>query len=171
MYSNAKLYRQAGLRGLVFGLSFLSLVGCDTSGQQEREPEAATPDLKQPIQTVTLNSAEALRVSLEKALIRPDMSGDERTWDEAFMVRIGLTAPPAMGPKFDIYLDDERVEEYGGWEGGIYFWVYDPARLQSLEGRTVSYQFDRSERSKIGTLLLGDPEQFRFVPEAELRNQ
>jgi hypothetical protein len=87
------------------------------------------------------------------------------------MVRIGITEPPAVGPKFDIFLDEERITEFGSWEGGIYFWVYDPARLEALKGRTISYQFDRGERYEIGTLSLGNQEEFRQVWEEELRGQ
>ena len=171
MYSNLNINWYPGLCGTLLSLCLLSLAGCEVSGQQETKTQIHSPEQINPSNAITLNSTEVFRVSLEKALVRPDMSGNERTWNEAFMVRIGMTEPPAMGPALDIFLGDDRITEYGSWEGGIYFWIYDPAKLESLEGRTVSYQFDRSERAEIGTLLLGDQEQFLFVPEAELRNR
>lgn len=120
---------------------------------------------------IRLDSVEVFRVVLRSPVERPNAAGEPRTWEQAFMVRLAVPAPPAMGPKAEIFLDEERVPEYGGWEGGIYFWVYDPARLEALRGRTISYQFDRTPRREIGMLEFGDPQTFRQVQEEELRGE
>ncbi|MCP4542634.1 MAG: hypothetical protein GY832_36390 [Chloroflexi bacterium] len=171
MQTEKKSYRQTILWGLVLCLSFSGLVGCKSAVEKQVGPQAVDPATQPPRQTVTLDSIEVYKVILDRPLNRPDVNGEDRTWEEAFMVRIGITEPPAAGPKFDVFLDEERVTEFGGWEGGIYFWVYDPARLKMLEGRTISYQFDRSERYEIGMLALGNQQEFRQVREEELREQ
>lgn len=123
----------------------------------------------QDVPTVRLDSVEVLRVALREPVDRPDAQGEVRTWQQAFMIRLAVSEPPALGPAEHIYLGEERVPEFGGWERGIYFWVYDPARLEELRGRTISYQFDRAPRRQIGTLEFGDPGELRQVREEELR--
>lgn len=151
-------------------VSFIALLGtggfADAADAQEVERGERPQEVP-----VRLDSVEVLRVDLREPVERPDAEGEVRTWEQAFMVRLALPEPPAMGPAVDIFLGEERVPEFGGWEGGVYFWVYDPARLEELRGRTVSYQFDRLPRREIGTLEFGDLRELRRVHEEELRGQ
>lgn len=176
MRHDAEAIAREAARASLLILLFLGLGGCSAQvdGQeagrnaaQDQAPDARAPDIR----NVRLDSVEVIRVDLRSPVERPDARGELRTWEQAFMVRLALPAPPAFGPKADIFVGEERISEYGGWEGGVYFWVYDPARLEALRGQPISYQFDRAERQEIGTLEFGDPEEFRRVPESELRGR
>lgn len=118
-----------------------------------------------------LRSVEVYEVMLEKPARHVDAAGEMRTWDTAYMVRLGLPEPPAMGPRLDVFLGEERLGEYGGWEGGIYFWVYDSARLETLDEKPVSVSFAGAERREIGRLELGDPAELETIEESKLRSQ
>lgn len=142
------------------------ITACDVAESPEAgspaQPERpATPEIR-------YQGAEVVVVELDREVVRPDAAGRARTWNRAFMVRLRISEPPAMAPVFHIYLDGERVPETGGWEEGIYFWVYDPENLRALDGTTVSYTFGRSERFEVGTLDVGDPETFRSLSEREI---
>lgn len=146
----------------------LGLVGCEDTEPDGVEARLVAETGQPPRQAVVMDSVEVLRVLLTRPVTRPDMSGEDRLWEEAFMVRLTMTAPPAMGPAFRIFLNEELVPEYGGWEGGVYFWVYDPNRLDALDGRTISYRFDRGPMVDLGPLTIGDPRTLRRVREDSL---
>ena len=156
---------QIGL--LILTLALFSLAACDAVEQSEVTPQITSEKI-QPEPDITLNSVEVLRVSLDKEVVRPDARGEDKAWTEAYVVQFEITLPQAMGPAFNIYLNDDIIPEYGEWKGGIYFWVYDPEELMSLNGRTISYRFGGSQRFKIGTLTLDNLERFRQVSEQEL---
>lgn len=164
---------RGGLRALppltLAGL--LALAAPLAPGAEAEAQEVERPGEAQEVPTVRLESVEVLRVDLRRPVERPDAEGRMRTWEQAFMVRLALPEPPAMGPAVTIFLDGEAVPEHGGWERGIYFWVYDPARLEELRGRTISYRFSRAPRREIGTLEFGDLGQLRRVAEEELRER
>ena len=45
------------------------------------------------------------------------------------------------------------IREHGSWEGGLYFWVYDPALVSRLNGQEISYTYDRGQRRSLGRRL------------------
>lgn len=120
---------------------------------------------------LAFNGAEVLSVTLEKPLMRADISGIDRPWSQAYMVRLAISTPPAMGPVLELYVGNERIPEYGGWKEGVYFWVYDPQKLQQLNGRPISYRFASNRQLPLGTLDIGDQQQFRQVRQQDLRQQ
>lgn len=155
------------LAALIVGL--FGLAACEaTSNPSAAAQDATTEGGTQTDSGIRYEGAEVLIVELEREIVRPDARGRERAWNRAFMVRLRISEPPALAPAFHIYLDGERVPEYGGWEDGIYFWVYDPDQLRSLDGATVSYTFSRSERFDVGTLDIGDPAEYRSVSKQEI---
>ncbi len=115
------------------------------------------------------SGTEVLEIILEKPLVRPDVNGIGKIWTRGYMVRLKISEPPAMGPLLDLYLDGEKIPEYGGWEQGIYFWVYDPAQLNILNGQNLSYRFaQQGEQFNLGALEIGD-QQYQQVQERDLR--
>lgn len=150
-------------------LAPLGLGGCEGAIDQGAKTQEVERIERPQEETFRLNGVEVLRVDLREPVDRPDAAGEVRTWHQAFMVRLALPQPPAWGPAFDLFLGEERVAEYGGWEEGVYFWVYDPARLEALRGRTISYRFDRGPRTEIGSLDFADSRELKTVREEELR--
>ncbi len=120
---------------------------------------------------ITFSGTEVLNVTLKKPVVRPDRNGLDRSWSQAYMVRLRITEPPALGPVFELYLDDKKIQEYGGWEEGVYFWVYDREQLQTVSGKTLSYRFARTGKQQtLGRIDIGE-QQFRQVREEELRQR
>ena len=57
----------------------------------------------------------------------------------------------------ELYFGQERIPEYGGTPYGIYFVVYDKARLDSLAGKEIRFRFRTEAIQSFGQ---------RFQPEA-----
>lgn len=169
MNVHMKWFRNVAAISAVLIVGLFGLTACElTANPSAAAQDATTEGAKQTEPGIRYEGAEVLIVELDREIVRPDARGQERAWNRAFMVRLRISEPPAPGPAFHIYLDGERVPEYGGWEEGIYFWVYDPDQLRSLDGATVSYTFSRSERLDVGTLNIGDPAEYRSVSKREI---
>lgn len=130
-------------------------------GCSEQPQEMAMP-------AISYKGNEIYQVRFEKPVQRPDLIGNMKSWQQGYMVKLKMTLPPAPSPVFNVYLGDELIPEHGGWQEGIYFWVYDGAKLQTLQGRTISYQMDRGKRVEVGTFNL-DRQKIKTIDQTELR--
>jgi len=120
--------------------------------------------------SVVLRSIEILHVELEEPVLARDADGEPRTFEDAYMVRLALDASGVpTAPAFNLYVGERRVPEMGGWQSGVYFYVYDPALLERLAGGELFYQIGTEERRSLDARLeIGDLNEVRTVREAEL---
>lgn len=137
--------------------------------QEEQKDVDVTPG--KPPATVNYSGVEVFKVRLENPVKRADINGNIRTWNEAHMVRLKISKIPASGPLERFFLGEEQISEYGGWKEGIYFWVYDPEKLKTFDGRAIGYRFAQGKHLNLGILELGDPHQFKTINEADLRER
>ena len=128
----------------------------------------STADQTAKFRPLELRGTEVVRVGLDSPKVRPDVSGENREWHEAFAVKVEVTLPDVWGPQVEFFVNESRIDEYGGWENGIYFWVYDPEQLERISGQPISYRFGGTEILQLGTIEMGSPEEIRYVTEDEL---
>jgi hypothetical protein len=109
---------------------------------------------------VSLKRYDVVRVKLEHPLVRVQADGQKQSTQEAFLVRLWGTFPSARAQRVKLFLGDEAVEEYGGLEGGLYFWVWDEARLRELTGRELRFGWGEEAVRASGVLF----EPLRWAP-------
>jgi hypothetical protein len=149
---------------LLLSCSFAAcvLAGC-------RTPVPATSGPAQRVPTLTLHGQEVLRLELEQPVRAPDMGGIQRTYTSAWLVRLQVDRPGFADETVYFYIGEFQVPEYGGWEKGIYFKVYDPAFLTSLRGKQLRYRIGHTEvQSFDRTLEIPDLEKVPVRQEREL---
>ncbi len=108
-------------------IALLFLVNCTgTSEKPVKEP-------------VTISGYELLHVKLSPSRKSRGVDGEVRNWESAYIVRLITTMPEQEGLHVNFYIGGWKVPEYGGWKGGVYFYVYDPARLKWMDGKPFAY--------------------------------
>jgi len=116
-----------------------------------------------------LRGYEAYHVRLAQPFTRLEADGEKRTSTEAYVVRLKVSRPESWGEKVDYFVGDYRIPEYGGWEEGIYFKVYDRALFDSLRGGELRYRIGEGPIVSFERRLeVGDPAALPKVPEAQL---
>src|SRR5689334_22639567 len=81
-----------------------------------------------------LGKIEVARLALDRPVRQPDATGALKDWTDAYLVRLEMERPNFWNELVRLYVGDWQVPEYGGWERGIYFKVYDPELLTRLNG-------------------------------------
>lgn len=131
-------------------------------GAEEPAPEL-TP-------SVVLESIEITHVELDKRVLARNAEGEPQTFKESYMVRLALkkSAVP-KGPVLNIFVGERRISELGGWQAGVYFYVYDPVLLERLAGGELFYQIGNQERRSLNADLdIGDLNEVGTVREGDL---
>ena len=105
-------------------------------------------------------------VRLTRPIERTDPSGRKSVREQAWFVFLRADYPAVRGPVVDVYLGEERIPEYGGWREGIYFRVYDPARLEALDGTSFFSRIGREAKRPCGPEFRC-PELRKMTPVAE----
>ncbi len=148
-------------------VGILLLAACGNE-QDASSGDAPGKEAQMPADEFRYGGADVLRVALLRPRRQPDVDGRLREWNQAFQVRLVLSDPSVWGPLVRLYLGEELIPEYGGWESGIYFWVYDPAHLERLNGRTISLQLESRQPQEVGRLELKPASELILIPEQEL---
>lgn len=113
-------------------------------------------------------SAEVLIVSLDRKVRRQGADGEVRSWSQAYMVRLPLQTSNTWAAETKLFVGDEAIGEYGGWEGGIYFWVYGDEALERIQGQAVRVE-TQGARSELGSLEIAKPSTFKKTSQKALR--
>ncbi|MEO0593257.1 MAG: hypothetical protein AAFZ38_06730 [Myxococcota bacterium] len=112
--------------------------------------------------------AEVLIVSLDRKVQRRGVDGKVRSWSQAYMVRLPLQTSNTWAAETKLFVGDEAIGEYGGWEGGIYFWVYGDEALERIQGQAVRAE-TQGARSELGSLEIAKPSTFKKTSQKALR--
>jgi hypothetical protein len=91
---------------------------------------------------IELTDIEVLPVALARPVDALDVRGEARSWTDAHMVRLAITGLPTTSGPLALFVGETRIREYGSWEGGLYFWVYDPELAARLDGGAVAYSWE-----------------------------
>ncbi len=118
-----------------FSLAAIWLAGAASSTAFGQQASAQQREAQ-----LRLEGYDVAFVRLERPYTTRDSLGEEHTYTEAFLVRFEVPHPGFWGEKIDFFIGDYRVPEYGGWEGGVYFKIYDPAVLMSLDNLDIRYR-------------------------------
>ena len=120
------------------------MIGCRSAPQHQPGPPRVD-DAQLEVGKVFVH-----QVRLVTPVRLPDASGVVREYTTAFLVRLKVHRPPSMEPLVRFYVGDYEVPESGGWKRGVYFKVYDRARLQGLDGKDLWYSYRSVERRRLG---------------------
>lgn len=131
---------------LIFaGTGLLCCLACRNkpSGQQQTIARPASqPD------SIRLIDQSIHYVKLAFPYQTTDEKGGKKQYTTAWLVRFRLeNMPRAMGASMDFFIGDYQIPEYGGWENGIYFKIYDPALLEQLQGQAISIRTTSEQKS------------------------
>ena len=128
---------------LILAGSWFVLAAASPSRAQTQPPTGATP-------SVHLESFQVVQQELKKPTRVRDSEGREQTYSRTYLVTLKGTFPRDQGLGMELYIGDYRVPEYGGTADGLYFRVYDPKMLSSLEGKEFRYRFAGSQLNGLG---------------------
>jgi len=104
-------------------------------------------------ETLELKGYEVIHLQLAEPLHRLDAAGRPATVSEAYLVRLEVGKPKGWDELVRFYVGDYQVPEYGGWERGIYFKIYDPGLLTRLAGGELRYRIGGGELHGFGKRL------------------
>ncbi|MEL6545658.1 MAG: hypothetical protein AAFQ82_13585 [Myxococcota bacterium] len=113
---------------------------------------------------------EVFKVKLDKPRRVVDARGAAKTFKEAYMIRLEVKMPPPGGTAVRFALGEEPIDEYGSWKHGIYFWVYDEAELENLNGGVLRAKF-RGEFTKLGALQNETSAKLKSTSQRALRDE
>lgn len=83
-------------------------------------------------------SVDVALVKLPFAVERPaGPDGGSKSYTHGYLVRLHGTRFPATAVVWQLWFGDTRIEEYGSFEGGAYFVVYERAELDALAGKPI----------------------------------
>jgi len=120
---------------IIFLALGISSVSCQNKAQSTQTKEEATA--RDSLQLVDY-SIHFVELPFEYAIT--DSLGKKKHYVEAWLVKMqwkNMSAYPAQ--KVDFFIGDYRITEYGGWEKGIYFRIYDKQLLDKLNAKEISY--------------------------------
>ncbi len=87
-----------------------------------------------------LSGFDVARVELTVPVTKADASGKTITHARAYLVRLHGAFPVTGAQLLKLYFGEERIEEYGGFPGGIYFLVFDKSQLDALSGKEIRFR-------------------------------
>ena len=108
-------------------------------------------------EAVTITGYELSHVQLSSSRQARGVDGKIRNWKSAYIVRLNTTMPEQEGLHPNFYIGDWRVPEYGGWKGGVYFYIYDPKRLEMLDGKSFAYTAGAQSRKETRIIFTVQP--------------
>jgi hypothetical protein len=88
-----------------------------------------------------LKGIEVVRAELARPHTAIDAGGEKRQYTHAHVVLLEIEGLRISGPALEVLIGDYKVPEYGGWERGIYFKVYEAALLEKLAGHEMRWRF------------------------------
>jgi hypothetical protein len=151
---------------LLLALVFLMALAC------RAEPPSRTASAAPRAEKLQLGKIEVARLALDRPVRQPDAAGAPKDWTEAYLVRLEMERPSFSNELVRLYVGDWEVPEYGGWERGIYFKVYDPAFLTRLNGGELRYRIGSGQAQSFGRRLEIPPlDRLPRLREADLFNR
>lgn len=98
------------------------------------------------------------RVKLPTEHIVTDAKGNKASYELAWLVMLELkNMPKAPAQRIDFAIGEYVVPEYGGWEKGIYFRVYDDDIMSGLNNQAISYRLSPGDKMIISRITLMVP--------------
>ncbi|WP_372364586.1 hypothetical protein [Candidatus Uabimicrobium sp. HlEnr_7] len=85
----------------------------------------------------------ACRVT-QKTLRKPISQG-KSTYTNVYVISIDADLPNNYAIPVDIFVGDYQITEYGGTSTGIYFHIYNPQQLVSLNGKPIAYGYENKK--------------------------
>ena len=102
---------------------------------------AGNPVPLPPPTEATLTGYDVALVTLDEPQPVPQPNGQVLTYHQAYLVRLfGDFSRNAVVVMY-LYFGAERITQYGSFLGGIYFLVYDKAKLMTFAGQSIKYGF------------------------------
>jgi hypothetical protein len=100
--------------------------------------------------SIQLVSYQVVQLELRAPVRLRDPEGKEQSYHRAYLITLNGTFPRDQGLGFELFIGDYRIPEYGGTREGLYFRIYDPKIVSSLEGKEFGYRFGGKEVRSFG---------------------
>lgn len=85
-------------------------------------------------------------VKLPVAYETKDAQGKSKRYTEAWLVKFELkNMPRYSAQRIDFSIGDYPISEYGGWEKGIYFRIYEKKLLEKLSSGVIRFRMPSSD--------------------------
>lgn len=108
------------------------------------------------------------QVKLATPYSTEDALGNSKKYEQAWLVKMELgNMPKYTNRKIDFFIGDYTIKEYGGWERGIYFRIYDKALLDQLVTKEIRYRSSTSDSVLSMHKIFEVPADKKFMLEDE----
>jgi hypothetical protein len=152
MNRRSSLKRTATIMGIAGALA-IGVAACDKRPglRQQTEVTGTSTTTAQVLERpVVLSNYRVHYVRLPYAHNVISDKGDRRSFSNAWLVVFSLQnlgAPRGLATEF--YIGEYRIPEYGGVTNGIYFRIYEEAKLRSLDGQEISMRDSGAKRTSL----------------------
>ncbi len=117
--------------------------------------------------SLAVTGSDAALVQLDEPAAVMQADGSTVTYKQAYLVRVFGSFPRYLAVMIYVYFGDQQIVEYGSFPGGIYFLVYDRAKLMALAGQDIKVGFQREGLAKSGHKF--EPTRFDLTTPVPLR--
>jgi hypothetical protein len=155
----------------VIAFAFVNFTACQNKQAiSKQETTSQQTDVEEPMK---VTSAEVHRVAFNKPHKRILDNNEIKSYAEAFLVMITIEEmPEPRGERFNFKIGDYEVKEYGGWENGIYFRIYETDEILELQDQIVQYQYGTGAvYTSDVSLKLPDLKSMKAMEETEILNR
>lgn len=123
---------------------------CNRAAVEQTAPsQGQTAQVKR--EPLELTGVDLHKVRLAAPHKRREQDGTEKVFDQAWLVLLSFrNPPPVTNTALDIFIGDYRIPEYGGFQNGIYFKIYDESLLSSLNGQEISAGVAGKKKQSLG---------------------
>jgi hypothetical protein len=138
---------------LFITLLALAPAACNRSTNQTPSPPPPTagPTAEPSRGPLELSAIELHKVKLTHPQKLREKEGQEKVYDQAWLVMLFFkNLGPVSNTGMDLFIGDYRIPEYGGFNEGIYFRIYEERQLRSLNGGEVSVSFAGMKMHSLG---------------------
>jgi hypothetical protein len=116
----------------------------------------------------TLQDYDIALITLQTPITLPDAAGRDIIYRQAYLVRLHGEFPKNRAPLLRLYFGEEAIPQFGGLPEGLYFMVFDEARLKALAGKEISCRFGEGPAQKLNMTF--EPRRwtpFKTMPEKD----
>lgn len=147
----------------------LTLMFCQ--GQKASPPQgdvAAVTPIESIQDSIQLIGYTVHQVKLTTPYVTNDAKGNSKKYEQAWLVKMELgNMPKYTNRKIDFFIGDYAIKEYGGWERGIYFRIYDKVVLDQLGTKEIRYRSSTSDSVMSTHKIFELPADKKFIMEDE----
>lgn len=122
-------------------LAFIVITSLFMYSSCQNKPQAVVSTNVEQAKIITQDSISLIDVTVHLVKLDFDFKHNDTVYKHAWLIKLQLDNMPAYpAQRIDFAIGDYIIPEYGGWEKGIYFRVYEEQLLDKLNNAEIRYK-------------------------------